>query len=172
MKKTIIAAVSAFFLALGAAHAEEGRLITYEDICAMTKPGAPPIPEAKKNELLLYVAKDAGIFCMDGEQSGAVKLLLEAGADPNAVDSEGKVLPMWHCTIDAGRVAKVEVDLERREYVLSQTGANGETGKREKMSDFDFAADEVGFENNCELYYHPAREEWKRFYLRWSAYVL
>ena len=40
------------------------------------------------------------------------------------------------------------------------------------MSDFDFAADEVGFENNFELYYHPAREEWKRFYLRWSAYVL
>lgn len=438
---------SAFFLGMGAAQAEEERLITYEDICAMTKPGAPPIPEAKKNELLLYVA--TGIFCMDGEQAGAVKLLLEAGADPNAVDSEGKgalhhlsdgssdfgadkcldllvkhganvniqdregrtplmialanmgevdvnyichllsagangnvrdhagnvasqyipiasgwhssegsqiqcmemyelldsygyivdvrdkmalfyilrpfeedntycseeelrfllrhgaetelecvfntneplkwsmldtirqhpqypdgkVLPMWrgikdherdirekryttlkrleeillehqrstaspqpaaddlgalylrvwdvgirpgfeekggwrdavvvafyrkasllghvviphanhsdmadirfhdskHCTIDAGRVAKVEVDLERREYVLSQTGTNGDTGKREKMSKFDFSADEVGFENNFELYYHPAREEWKRFYLRWSAYVL
>lgn len=447
MKKTIIAAVSAFLLGMGAAHAEETDRITYEDICAMTKPGAPPIPEAKKNELLLYVA--TGIFCMDGEQAGAVKLLLEAGADPNAVDSEGKgalhhlsdgssdfeadkcldllvkhganvniqdregrtplmialanmdnvdgnyichllsagadgnvrdhagnvasqyvpiasgwdssegsqiqcmemyelldsygyivdvrdkmalfyilspseesntycseeelrfllrhgaetelecvfntnrplkwsmldtirqhpqypdgkVLPMWrgikdhernirekryttlkrleeillehqrstaspqpaaddlgalylrvwdvgirpgfqgkggwrdavvvafyrkssllghvviphanhsdmadirfhdskHCTIDAGRVAKVEVDLEKCEYVLSQPGTNGDTGKREKMSIFDFSADEVGFENNCELYYHPAREEWKSFYLRWSAYVL
>ena len=69
---------------------------------------------------------------MDAEQSGAVKLLLEAGADPNAVDSEGKVLPMWRGTIDAGRVAKVEADLERREYVLTQTGANGDTGRREK----------------------------------------